>query len=248
MRDRVGAKDPRSWQLRTHAQTSGVSLSAQQPLLNLARTAIEALGAMMAGTQSLHTNAWDETLSIPTEESATLALRTQQMIAGETGVASWPTRWAGRCSSRSSPTSWRPRRATTSRASTTSAGWSRPSRRASRRPRSPRPSYTTSASSSSGERLMVGVNAHVEADEEEPDIHRADPEVERRQIEHLRAWRAARDAGGHAARAGRRGHRVRGHENVMPGLVAAADAGATIGELCDVFASVWGAYRDPARW
>ena len=87
MRDRVGAKDPKSWQLRTHTQTSGVSLSAQQPLLNLARTAIEALGAVMAGTQSLHTNSYDETLSLPTVESATLALRTQQMIAAETGAA-----------------------------------------------------------------------------------------------------------------------------------------------------------------
>ena len=87
MRERFGARDPRSWQLRTHVQTSGVSLTAQQPLLNVARTAIEALAAVLAGTQSLHTNAYDETLSIPTLESATLALRTQQVLAHETGAA-----------------------------------------------------------------------------------------------------------------------------------------------------------------
>ena len=88
MRERFGAKDPKSWQLRTHAQTSGVSLTAQQPLVNIARTAIEALAGVLGGTQSLHTNSYDETYAIPTLEAATIALRTQQVLAFETGAAS----------------------------------------------------------------------------------------------------------------------------------------------------------------
>jgi methylmalonyl-CoA mutase N-terminal domain/subunit len=95
---------------------------------------------------------------------------------------------------------------------------------------------------------MVGVNAHVEADEEEPGIHRADPAVERRQIERVRAWRDRREAADHAAALGALRSACEGDENVMPDLVAAARAGATIGELCDVLREVWGAYRDPARW
>src|SRR4029078_12806175 len=88
MKDRIGARDPRSWQLRTHCQTSGVSLTAQQALLNVARTAIEALAGVLGGTQSLHTNSYDETYAIPTLEAATIALRTQQVLAFENGAAS----------------------------------------------------------------------------------------------------------------------------------------------------------------
>jgi methylmalonyl-CoA mutase N-terminal domain/subunit len=248
MRDRVGARDPKSWQLRTHTQTSGVSLSAQQPLLNVARTAIEALGAVMAGTQSLHTNAWDETLSIPTVESATLALRTQQMIAGETGVASSADPLGG---------SFLVERLTDEleaeardyiaridalggMVAAVEAGFPQAEIAEA--------SYVYQREFEKGERLMVGVNAHVEEDEVEPEIHRADPEVERRQIEHLRAWREGRDAAAHADALRALRAACEGDENVMPRLVAAAHAGATIGELCDVLREVWGAYRDPARW
>ncbi len=248
MRERVGARNPKSWQLRTHTQTSGVSLSAQQPLLNVARTAIEALGAVMAGTQSLHTNAYDETLSIPTVESATLALRTQQMIAGETGVAGVADPLGG---------SWLVERLTDEleaeardyiaridalggMVAAVEAGFPQAEIAEA--------SYVYQRAFEDGERLMVGVNAHVERGEEEPEIHRADPAVERRQIEGLRAWRARRDAAHHAAALGALRAACEGDENVMPRLVAAAGAGATIGELCDVLREVWGAYRDPARW
>jgi methylmalonyl-CoA mutase N-terminal domain/subunit len=109
-------------------------------------------------------------------------------------------------------------------------------------------SYVYQRAFENGERLMVGVNAHVERGEEEPDIHRADPEVERRQIERLRAWRDQRDAADHTAALGALRAACEGDENVMPRLVAAAHARATIGEMCDVLRQVWGAYRDPARW
>jgi methylmalonyl-CoA mutase N-terminal domain/subunit len=248
MRERVGAKDPKSWQLRTHTQTSGVSLSAQQPLLNLARTAIEALGAVMAGTQSLHTNAYDETLSIPTAESATLALRTQQMIAAETGAANVVDPLGG---------SWLVERLTDEleqeareylaridelggMVAAVEAGFPQAEIADA--------AYAYQRAFEDGRRVMVGVNAQVEADEEEPEIHRADPEAERLQIERVRAWREERDAARHAESLEALRAACEGTENVMPRLVAAADAGATIGEMCDVFRSVWGRYRDPARW
>ncbi len=109
LRETFGARNPRSWQMRFHSQTAGVSLTAQQPLNNIVRTAIEALAAVLGGTQSLHTNSFDEALALPTEEAVTVALRTQQVIAHETGVASTATRSAAPTSSRRSPTRWRQR-------------------------------------------------------------------------------------------------------------------------------------------
>jgi methylmalonyl-CoA mutase N-terminal domain/subunit len=248
MRERVGAKNPKSWQLRTLVQTSGVSLSAQQPLLNLARTAVEALGAVMAGAQSLHTNAWDETLSIPTEESATLALRTQQMIAGETGAASVADPLGG---------SWLVEKLTDEleqeardyiRRIDELGGMVAAVEAGFPQAEIAEAAYRYQRAFEDGERVMVGVNAHVEDDEDEPPIHTADPEAERLQVERVRAWRAQRDAGAHERALAAVAAACEGTDNVMPHLVAAADAGATIGEMCDVFRSVWGRYRDPARW
>jgi methylmalonyl-CoA mutase N-terminal domain/subunit len=229
MRERVGAKNPKSWQLRTHVQTSGVSLSAQQPLLNLARTAVEALGAVMAGAQSLHTNAWDETLSIPTEESATLALRTQQMIAGETGAASVADPLGG---------SWLVEKLTDEleqeardyiRRIDELGGMVAAVEAGFPQAEIAEAAYRYQRAFEDGERVMVGVNAHVEDDEDEPPIHTADPEAERLQVERVRAWRVQRDAGAHERALAAVAAACEGTDNVMPHLVAAADAGATIG-------------------
>jgi methylmalonyl-CoA mutase N-terminal domain/subunit len=248
MRERVGAKDPRSWQLRTHTQTSGVSLSAQQPLLNLARTSIEALGAVMAGTQSLHTNAYDETLSIPTAESATLALRTQQMIAAETGAANVADPLGG---------SWLVERLTDELEAQAMDYIARIDARGGMvaaveegfpQAEIAEAAYAYQRAFENGRRVMVGVNANVEPDEPEPEIHRADPEAERVQIARVRAWRDERDPAAHAAGLAGVAAACRGTANVMPRLVAAAEAGATLGEICDVFRDVWGPYRDPAHW
>jgi methylmalonyl-CoA mutase, N-terminal domain len=248
MRDRVGARDPRSWQLRTHVQTSGVSLTAQQPLLNLARVAIEALGAVMAGTQSLHTNAYDETLSIPTEESATLALRTQQMIAEETGVASVADPLGG---------SWYVEALTDAIEAEAMAEIARiddlggmvaaveaghPQQEIADA------AYAYQREVERGERLIVGVNAHVGPQEEDPPIHRPDPSVAERQVARVQRLRAERDPGAHRRALDRLRTACGGDENVMPHLVAAAEADATIGELCDVLRECFGAYRDPGRW
>ena len=248
MRERFGARNPRSWQLRTHVQTSGVSLTAQQPLVNVARVAVEALGAVMAGAQSLHTNAYDETLSIPTPESATLALRTQQMIAAETGVASVADPLGG---------SWLVERLTDELEAEARAYIERIDARGGMvsaveqgypQAEIADAAYTFQRAFERGERRMIGVNAHAQDEAEDPHIHRADPETEREQVERIRELRARRDTARHEAALGALGAACEATENVMPHLIECARARATMGEICDVLRSVWGRYRDPARW
>ncbi len=245
MRDRIGAKDPRSWQLRTHVQTSGVSLTAQQPLVNIARTAIEALAGVLAGTQSLHTNSYDEVYSIPTVEAALIALRTQQVIAYETGAASVADPLGG---------SYYVERLT-DEIEAEALGIiaeidARGGMVAAVEMGYPQAEIATSAyrfqqAMERGERVMVGVNAFASAEEVPIATHRADGEVERGQIARVRELRATRDAAAHErALAGLR-VACEGDDNVMPHLIASAHAGATLGEMCDVFRSVWGVYRDP---
>jgi methylmalonyl-CoA mutase N-terminal domain/subunit len=248
MRERVGARDPRSWQLRTHVQTSGVSLTAQQPLLNLARVAIEALGAVLSGAQSLHTNAYDETLSIPTAGSATLALRTQQIIAEETGVASVADPLGGSYYVEALTDAIEAEAKAYIERIDDLGGMVAAVEAGYPQQEIADAAYTFQRAVERGERSIVGVNAHVEPDDEDPPIHRPDPQVAVRQVEGVRALRARRDPAAHARAIERLRAACAGDENVMPHLVAAAGADATIGELCDVFRDAWGAYRDPGRW
>ncbi len=247
-RETYGARDPRSWQLRTHCQTSGVSLTAQQPLLNIARTAIEALAGVLGGAQSLHTNSYDETYAIPTLEAATLALRTQQVLAFESGAASVADPLGG---------SWFVERLTDEIEAQAQAYLDEIDRRGGMvaaveqgypQGEIAEAAYRFQLAVESGERVIVGVNAFA-VDEAPPiDLHEADPRVERGQIERVRSLRSARDAEAHAAalRAVRDG--CAGDANVMPLLIDAARCGATLGELCDVFRDVFGVYRDPGRF
>ncbi len=248
MRERVGAVDPRSWQMRTHVQTSGVSLTAQQPLLNVARVAIEALGAVMAGTQSLHTNAYDETLSIPTPASATLALRTQQMIAEETGVAAVADPLGGSYYVEALTDELERQARDYIARIDAMGGMVAAVEEGFPQAEIADASYAYQREFEAGERRVVGVNAHVEQHGEEPPIHRADPAVEARQVERVQALRAGRDAAAHAAALSRLREACAGGANVMPHLVDAAEADATVGEMCDVLREVFGAYRDPGRW
>lgn len=247
MRERFGAKDPRSWHLRTHVQTAGVSLTAQQPLVNIARTAIEALGAVMAGTQSLHTNAYDETLSLPTEQSATIALRTQQVIAEETGVASVADPLGG---------SYYVEALTDEIEAEARVYLEEIDRRGGMiaavedgypQAEIAEASYLFQQAVERGDRSVVGVNVHTVEDEVEVPIHRADPAAEGIQVERVQRLRAKRDASLHAEALGRLRQACEGGENVMPHLLDAARADATMGEICDLFREVWGAYRDPAH-
>jgi methylmalonyl-CoA mutase, N-terminal domain len=248
MKDRIGARDPRSWQLRTHCQTSGVSLTAQQPLVNVARTAIEALAGVLGGTQSLHTNSYDETYAIPTLEAATVALRTQQVLAYETGVASVADPLGG---------SYFVEELTDRIEAEAQAYLDEIDRRggmvAAVEQGFPQAeiadaAYRFQTAVERGERVVVGVTHFAGAEEPEIDLHRADPSVERDQVARVQALRARRDAAAHAAAIADVRAACAGDANVMPALVAAAHAGATIGELCDVFREVFGVYRDPGRY
>ena len=250
MRERFGAKDPRSWQLRTHAQTSGVSLTAQQPLINIARTAIEALAGVLGGTQSLHTNSYDETYAIPTLEAATIALRTQQVLAFETGAASVADPLGG---------SWFVERLTDEIEAEASAYIDEIDRRGGM-VAAVEQGYPQAEIAEAAYRFQLavesrragrssGVNAFT-LDEAPPiDLHRADPAVERMQLE--RVLDAARDRDAGAPR-GRASTALRaacaGTDNVMPHLIEAGKAGATLGEMCDVFREAFGVYRDPGRF
>ena len=194
MRDRFGAQSERSWKLRFHSQTAGVSLTAQQPYNNVVRTALQALSAVLGGTNSLHTNSLDEALALPTEEAATLALRTQQIIAHETGVAE-RRRSARRVVLRRGADRGPEARGatTTSTASTRWAAWSRPSSRAFRSARSPRAPTGSSRPSSSKEQVIVGVNDFVAADEPPVEILYIDDAATERQMARLAEVKAARD-------------------------------------------------------
>jgi methylmalonyl-CoA mutase N-terminal domain/subunit len=248
MRERFGAKDPKSWQMRTHAQTSGVSLTAQQPLVNIARTAIEALAGVLGGTQSLHTNSYDETYAIPTLEAATIALRTQQVLAFESGAASVADPLGG---------SWFVERLTDEIEAEATAYIDEIDRRGGMvaaveqgypQAEIAEAAYRFQLAVESGDRVIVGVNAFT-LDEAPPiDLHRADPEVERMQRERVLDLRATRDEARHTAAIEALRRACDGTDNVMPHLIEAGKAGATLGEMCDVFRAAFGVYRDPGRF
>ena len=248
MSERFGAKDRRSLQLRTHCQTSGASLTAQQPLVNIARTAIEALAGVLAGTQSLHTNSYDETLALPSEQAASIALRTQQVLAFETGAASVADPLGG---------SWYVEQLTDqieaqarhyieqidARGGMVAAveqGYPQAEIADS--------AYAYQRAVESGERIVVGVNAFTTDEDAPVELHRSDPLTEEHQVALVQEHRAARDSAACEHSLGRLRAACEGNDNVMPHLIDAARTGATMGEMCDVFREVWGRYRDPARW
>jgi methylmalonyl-CoA mutase N-terminal domain/subunit len=244
MRERFGARKPRSLMLRTHAQTAGVSLTAQQPQNNIVRTALQALAAVLGGCQSLHTNSLDETYALPTEEAATLALRTQQIIAHETGVANTVDPAGGAYFIE----------ALTDRVEADAGAYIRtidemggmlpaieqgyPMREIAEA------SYRYQQQLERREKVIVGVNEFADHATVPIPRLRIDPEVERRQIERVRRTRAARDqaAARRALDALRRVTEAGG--STMPAIVDAVRARVTIGEICDVFRQVYGEYRE----
>jgi methylmalonyl-CoA mutase N-terminal domain/subunit len=247
MRDRFGAKNPRSWILRAHAQTAGVSLVAQQPLNNVVRTTLQALAGVLGGTQSLHTNSFDETLALPTEAAATLALRTQQIIAEESGVPAVADPFGGSyyvesLTDRMQAEAERLIRTIDEMGGIVRAvelGWPQREIAAS--------AYRTQQQIDSGARPIVGVNRQVEAQAAPIPTLKIDRTPEDTQVAHVQAVRASRDAAG--AREGIDGVRraCEGDANVMDAVVEAARRNATLGEICRVFRDVFGEYRDPAE-
>jgi methylmalonyl-CoA mutase N-terminal domain/subunit len=245
MKDRFGATDPRAMRLRTHTQTAGVSLTAQQPLNNVARVALQALAAVLGGAQSLHTNSYDETWALPTEEAATLALRTQQILAEETGVANTVDPLGGSyfveaLTDRMEAEAWRLIRKIDELGGMVralDAGFPQQEIADS--------GYRTQLQEDAGERVVVGVNRYVQPEEAPIPYLRVDEAVEREQIERVRAVKAARNAGEVARQLRRVADACRSGENLMPVLVDAVKAHASIGEIADVYRETLGRYREP---
>jgi methylmalonyl-CoA mutase N-terminal domain/subunit len=247
MKEVVGAKDPRSWMLRFHTQTAGVSLTAQQPENNIVRTAFEAMAAVLGGTQSLHTNSMDETLSLPTEKAVKIALRTQQIISEETEVAHVADPLGG---------SWYVEALTNKLEEEAGRYFAEIQRRGGVVPATEqgwiqreihRSAYAYQRALEQGRKKMVGVNCYEEEQGKVPtiELHRIDPSVERDQVEGLRQLRAKRDA----AKAKRALDDVRaaakGTDNLLERFIAAAHADCTIGEIAEVLRECWGEYKEP---
>jgi methylmalonyl-CoA mutase, N-terminal domain len=247
MRDRFGAKNPRSWMLRAHAQTAGVSLVAQQPLNNVVRTTLQALAGVLGGTQSLHTNSFDETLALPTEAAATLALRTQQIIADESGLPAVADPFGGSYYLESLTDRMQAEAEQLIRAiddmggivRAVELGWPQRQIAAS--------AYRTQRQVDSGARAIVGVNRHRGDEAVSIPTLKIDMTPERTQVAQIQALRAARDDA--RAREGLAGVRLAcaGDANVMDAVLEAARRDATLGEICRVFRDVFGEYRDPAE-
>ena len=245
MRDRFGAKDERSWKLRFHTQTAGVSLTAQQPYNNVVRTALQALAAVLGGTNSLHTNSLDEALALPTAEAATLALRTQQIIAHESGVANAVDPLGGSYFlERLTLDMEQGAQGLLRRRSTGWAGWSRPSNRATRSGKSPKRPTASSRPSKDGTKTIVGVNDFVQEDEPPS---RSSTLTSQRPIS---SWHGLTSCGAPATttRSARSLDRLRetarGSGNTMYPLLDCVRAYATVGEMCDALRDVWGEYEE----
>ena len=245
MKQRFGAKSDRSHWMRFHTQTAGVSLTEQQAENNVVRTTIQALAAVLGGTQSLHTNALDEALSLPTDRAARIALRTQQIIAHESGVAnmidplggSYYVEWL---------TNHLERGAYAYFDRLDQFGGVIPALKAGFMQREIADSaYRYQTEIDSGERIIVGVNDFVSAEDSPPPIHRIDPDSERRHLARLARVRSERDnlvVGAALAALGQAARRER--DNLMPYLIEAARAYATLGEMTNVLREAWGVYTE----
>jgi methylmalonyl-CoA mutase N-terminal domain/subunit len=245
MKERFGATDPRAMLLRTHTQTAGVSLTAQQPLNNVARVAIQALAAVLGGAQSLHTNSYDETWALPTEEAVTLALRTQQIVAEETGVASTVDPLGGAyfveaLTDRMEGEAWR-----LIRKIDDLGGMVRALDAGFPQQQIADSGYRTQLQEDAGERVVVGVNRYVQAGEKPIPYLRLDEALEREQVEHVRAVKAGRNQAEVARQLRRVADACRTGENLMPVLVEAVKAYVSLGEIADVYRERLGRYREP---
>jgi methylmalonyl-CoA mutase N-terminal domain/subunit len=245
LREKYGAKNPRSWLMRFHTQTAGVSLTAQQPEVNLIRTAIEALAAVLGGTQSLHTNSFDEALALPTEHAVRLALRTQQVIAHETGVVNTIDPLGGSYYVEHL-TSELERQAYDYFERIEKLGGVIPAIKDNFFQREiAEASFRYQSEVEQRQRVVVGVNRYEVEEEQAVEILKIDPALERKQIERVQALRARRDAAAvEAALARLREDAAREDRNLMEPIMAAARADVTMGEMCDALREVWGVWRE----
>ncbi len=244
MREVFGAKDPRSWMLRTHAQTAGVSLTARQPLVNVARVAIQALAGVLGGTNSLHTDSFDEALALPTEEAATLALRTQQVVAYESGVTNTIDPLAGSYYVESLTDEMERLTLEYFRNIDALGGVEEAIEAGYFAREIGDASWRQQREIDERKRLVVGVNAF-EQDAAEVPIQLVDPAVARVQMERLVKVRSERDPEAARAALAELEQRAKDGANTMPAFMRAARAFCTVGEQMDVLRAVYGVYEEP---
>jgi methylmalonyl-CoA mutase N-terminal domain/subunit len=244
MRERFGARDPRSSMLRFHAQTAGSSLTAQQPENNLVRVGLQCLAAVLGGAQSLHANALDEALALPTEDAALLALRTQQIIAQETGVANTVDPVAGSYAIEKLTNEIEAHARDYIAKIDAMGGMLRAIETGYVQQEIQKSAYEYQRAVESGEQVVVGVN-RFQAEEERPiPTLQIDPEIERTQIARLYALRARRDAAKSRAALEEVERRARSTENLMPAILAAVESYATVGEISDALRRAFGEYQE----
>jgi methylmalonyl-CoA mutase N-terminal domain/subunit len=244
MRERFQAKNPRSEMLRFHTQTAGSTLTAQQPEINIVRTTLQAVAAVLGGTQSLHTNSYDEALGLPTEEAARIALRTQQVVAYESGVANTIDPLAGSYYIEALTNAIEERATTYLEKIEALGGMLRAIERGYVQQEIQNAAYEYQRAVENQEAIVVGVNRFTVEEERSVPVQRVDEGLERQQVERLRALRARRDAtkwkaalAGVQAAAG-------GDENLMPRILEAVESYATVGEISDAMRSVFGEHKE----
>jgi len=248
MRERFKAKNPRSWMLRFHTQTAGCSLTAQQPYNNVIRTTMEALAAILGGTQSLHTNSLDEVYAVPTEMAATIALRTQQVIAEETGVTNTIDPLGGSYFLEALTSQMEEEGLKYIHKIDELGGIVRAIELGYPQQEIANAAYAYQKQVERKEKIVVGVNKY-QGDEEKPlEYLKIDPEVEERQIGRLKEVKRARNNARVQACLGDLKKVSQGSENLMPHILAAVKEYASLQEVCDVFREVFGTYRDPGMF
>jgi methylmalonyl-CoA mutase N-terminal domain/subunit len=244
MKERFGAQDPRSMMMRFHTQTAGSTLTAQQPDVNVVRVALEAMSAVLGGTQSLHTNGRDEALGLPTEESARLALRTQQIIAYESGITKVADPLGGSFYieeltdeiERGAQNYLDQIDGLGGTLAAIEKGWIQGEIQSA--------AYEFQQQVERGEKIVVGVNRFHQENEPALPALRIDANIERQQVERLRQVRASRDKSAVESRLGELEQAARGSDNLMPKMLAACEAFATVGEISDRMRKVFGEYRE----
>jgi methylmalonyl-CoA mutase, N-terminal domain len=246
MRERFGAKNPKSLLLRFHTQTAGVTLQAQQPLVNVCRVTVQALAAVLGGTQSLHTNSYDEALGLPTPDAARLALRTQQVVAHETGVADFVDPLAGSYAVEALTSEIEARASEYIAKIDEMGGVIAAIERGYIQREIERRAYEHQRAVERGERVVVGVNQFAVAEETPVEVARVDPALERDQVERLRALRTRRNQAETDRALRALGDAARGTDNVLPAILGAVVACATVGEIADALREVFGEYQ-PTR-
>ena len=243
MRDRFHARDPRSQMLRFHTQTAGSSLTAQQPENNIARVTVQALAAVLGGTQSLHTNSMDEALSLPTEKAVRVALRTQQILASESGVADTVDPLAGSYAVEALTDEIERRVEEYLRKIEQLGGAIAAIERGYVQAEIQEAAYRAQKAVEDCEQIVIGVNQYADAEPPSLETLQFDPAVEQRQKDRLQAVRARRDPSRAAELLGTLAAAAKGSENLMPLILTCVEADLTLGEICGALRGVWGEYR-----